>query len=157
DAAERQRAVELRHLDELRGRSRCQQRQNGEKNRKRACRPNACVHTCSLLPRSQTHPPFEDRARIGQRPVSEQAPALPEPGWHVPTPSLGRRVAKISALDPRVALPQHQPPPQPLVRSPGPGHRLSADARPRTPWRDNVEALVMAVVMALFLKYFVVE
>ncbi len=29
--------------------------------------------------------------------------------------------------------------------------------RRRTPWRDNVEALVVAVLMAVFLKYFIVE
>ncbi len=31
------------------------------------------------------------------------------------------------------------------------------EPRRRTPWRDNVEALVVAVLMAVFLKYFIVE
>ncbi len=33
----------------------------------------------------------------------------------------------------------------------------ASTARRRAPWRDNLEALTMAVVMALFLKYFVIE
>jgi signal peptidase I len=31
------------------------------------------------------------------------------------------------------------------------------DDRPRRPWRDNIEAIVMAIIMAVMLKYFVVE
>ena len=33
---------------------------------------------------------------------------------------------------------------------------LDASARKR-PWRDNIEAMTMAIVMAVMLKYFVVE
>jgi len=34
---------------------------------------------------------------------------------------------------------------------------LDEKKHPRRPWRDNIEALVMAIVMAVMLKYFIVE
>jgi hypothetical protein len=34
---------------------------------------------------------------------------------------------------------------------------VTASPEPRHPWRTNIEAAVMAVAMALFLKYFVIE
>lgn len=39
----------------------------------------------------------------------------------------------------------------------GAGRKGKARARPSMPWRENVEALVVAIAMAVFLKYFVVE
>ena len=34
---------------------------------------------------------------------------------------------------------------------------MSAEPAARAPWRDNLEAMTMAIVMALVLKIFVVE
>ena len=48
------------------------------------------------------------------------------------------------------------PPPPPPPHSSGHGHQAESKEDKR-PWRENIEALTMAVVMAVLLKYFVVE
>jgi signal peptidase I len=65
--------------------------------------------------------------------VTQGSPAPSKPGIPAPVPAIDK---------PAIAKPERA---------------KKSDDEPRRPWRDNIEAVTMAIVMAVMLKYFIVE
>jgi signal peptidase I len=64
------------------------------------------------------------------------------------------------STDPKLfqpAAPAPSPATKPATPAREPAAKATTATHPRRPWRDNIEAVTMAIIMAVMLKYFIVE